>query len=331
MAISSVQELLAASRNNTRAPLSPFLSLVEGAAQGYGESMANAPERMNINLQIQARQVAMEQAKQDFARKAEAQKDMEAKLRGEASSHATGLIDAASVKGAPVTARAKTITIETDANGNKNMKEVYEDAPSSFAAGVGGPETIVKDGREYQVVRDAKGGIRYQPLQPMEKPIPSEAVKTGSLAAAGLRAIGQIRGIIKDPENAKRMFTPSTIAGGMGGDFVAAVTGDTQSQIMSNQIAEAGDALARLRTGAAISVAEEARYGKLLKGRFKTAAAYENALSTVEAFLNQVQSDLDTGRRKHGTAAPSAPAKPAPVKKAVEELSAAEIMAQLGE
>lgn len=126
--MSSVQELLLASRNNTRAPLSPFLSLVEGAAQGYGESMANAPERMNIQLQIQARQVAMEQAKQDFARKAEAQKDMEAKLRGEASSHATGLIDAASVKGAPVTAAGKVAseTIKRGEDGYLSSTTTYE-------------------------------------------------------------------------------------------------------------------------------------------------------------------------------------------------------------
>ena len=147
-----------------------------------------------------------------------------------------------------------------------------------------------------------------------DKPIPAETIKAGSLAEAGQRAIAQIRGIIASPENKKRLLSPSAIAGGFGGDALALVLGDEQAQIMGQQIQEAGDAIARLRTGAAITASEEARYGNLLKGRFKTAAAYANALATVDRFLSDVQRDIKVGRRKiafdAASPAPSASAPP---------------------
>ena len=170
-----------------------------------------------------------------------------------------------------------------------------------------GPEIITKDGRQFMVRKDLKGNVTYTPLQPTgdEKPIPAETAKTQNLARAGLGAIAQIRAIVNDPANKKKFLDPSFVAGGIGGDFMATVTGDTQAQILGQQIQEAGDALARLRTGAAISDTEEKRYGNLLKGRFKTPEAYANALKTVETFLTNVERDLQTGRRRMAAGGPA--------------------------
>lgn len=163
-----------------------------------------------------------------------------------------------------------------------------------------GPEIVVKDGRKFTVRRDLKGAVTYHELSPTqdEKPIAAEAAKTANLASAGLRAIAQIRTVMADPANKSKFLSPNMIAGGFGGKAFAALSGDTSSQILAQQIGEAGDAISRLRTGAAITATEEARYGGLLQGRFKTPEAYANALATVEKFLQGVQDDLNVGRRR---------------------------------
>ena len=201
-------------------------------------------------------------------------------------------------------AKLKTATADLYASGG---------APTGSSEG---PEIITKDGRQFMVRKDIKGRVSYTSLQPTgdEKPIPAETAKTQNLARAGLGAIAQIRAIVNDPANKKRFLDPNFVAGGIGGQFLAAATGDTQSQILSQQIQEAGDAIARLRTGAAITDSEEARYGNLLKGRFKTPEAYANALKTVETFLTNVERDLQTGRRKMGAGGqPAAGAPKAPL------------------
>jgi hypothetical protein len=175
-----------------------------------------------------------------------------------------------------------------------------------------GPEIVTKDGRQFIKRKDMKGMVTYTPLQPGQddKPISAETAKTANLASAGLRAISQIRTIMADPANKSKFLTPNMIAGGFGGKAFAAMSGDTNSQILAQQIGEAGDAISRLRSGAAITADEEARYGGLLQGRFKTPEAYANALRTVETFLQGVQNDLNVGRRKLNAAQPALGAPP---------------------
>lgn len=212
--------------------------------------------------------------------------------------------------------RSQIAENEASAGLKSATADLYKRVPGATPGADGaGPEIINKDGRQFMVRRDLKGQVSYTPLQPTqeEKPIPAETAKTQNLARAGLSAISQIRQIINDPANKQRFLDPSTVAGGIGGEFLATVTGDTQAQILGQQIQEAGDALARLRTGAAITDTEEARYGNLLKGRFKTPEAYANALLTVETFLTNVERDLQTGRRRLGGGqAAAAPQQAAP-------------------
>lgn len=171
------------------------------------------------------------------------------------------------------------------------------------ANGQAGPKVIRgADGRDYQERLDAKGNKVYSVLPPLaeDKPMSAEAAKTSNLAQTGIASIRAIRDIVNKPEEKQKLFSSKNIVGGIGGDFMALASGDTQSQILSDKISEVGDALARLRTGAAITASEEARYGKLLKGRFKTAEAYAEALNTVDKFLQGVDNDLRVGRRKLG-------------------------------
>lgn len=174
----------------------------------------------------------------------------------------------------------------------------------------GAPEIINEGGREFMVRRDAKGKVSYVPLAPTvdQKPPSAETTKVGNLATSGLRAVQKIKDIVSDPANQKKFFKPADIAGGFGGEFLATLSGDTQAQIMVDQISELSDVMSRLRSGAAITVSEERRYGKLLNGRFKTKEAYASAIKTVEDFLSGVEKDITTGRRKvvESTSAPAA-------------------------
>lgn len=174
--MASVQELLAASRNNSRASASPFLSLMEGLAQGVGQSIESAPQRQHIQLQIQAQQVAMEQAKADRLREEEAQKQMRAEMLGQANSHAQGLINGAAVKPAPVIAGAK-VTFEQDEKGKVSKKTVYGDAPSGADAnGAMGAKTVKAEGdlrgelqtlsKPFVLVRDSMGRIEAAAKNP---------------------------------------------------------------------------------------------------------------------------------------------------------------------
>lgn len=147
-------------------------------------------------------------------------------------------------------------------------------------------------------VIEAPRGARVLPPGPGDKPMSAEAAKTSSLAQSGMGAIDAIMASVDDPQN-QGIFSPKNLAGGVGAELFSTL-GGTESQIFNDKILEAQDALARLRTGAAITKDEEARYNRLLRGRFKTVEAYKESLKTVRSFLASVDSDLRTGKRNLG-------------------------------
>lgn len=274
MAISSVQELLAASRNNTRAPLSPFLSLVEGAAQGFGESMENAPQRMNIQLQIQARQVAMEQQKQEFARQAEAQKQMKAEMAGAANSHATGIVDKAAVKGAPVTAAAK-VTYEQDADGKISKKTVYGDnrteygnAPSGYRPAANGTLEAIPGG----------------PADPKNKPnnnaegkiLPANTVMSLNEGQAVARMLPDVEQAIK---------ANASIMGPVAGRARSANPYDTNAQTVDAQFRAASQSFGRFMEGGVLRKEDEDKYRKMFPQFSDKPDVAKNKLSIVRRLL----------------------------------------------
>lgn len=162
-----------------------------------------------------------------------------------------------------------------------------------------------------------------------QKPMSGESAKVENMAEAGVRAVAEIRRIVSDPAEKKKLVSAKNLVGGFGGDTLGLVFGGTTAQILSDNIQEAGDAIARLRTGAAITATEESRYGGLLKGRFKTMDAYLNSLDIVNKFLEGVQQDMATGKRKfNGQAVPLPGAKPAEAKSTLTLSDAAKNTAQ---
>ena len=141
-------------------------------------------------------------------------------------------------------------------------------------------------------------GAKMIPPQPGDKPMSGESAKVSNLARSGVESIDKILESVKDPKN-KGLWSPKNLAGGIGAEFFSTI-GGTDAQIFNDKITEAQDALARLRTGAAITAQEEERYNKLLRGRFKTIEAYTESLSTVRKFLEGVDSDINNGKRSFG-------------------------------
>ena len=287
-----------------------YLSQVTGAAGGLPALGALAQTGLKVAQEREERmtlQMAREVYSNFLSMPVEKQNEPEIAKYGMMAALALGLTPPD--RGAAELRQSSIEENRASAGLKRATSDLYKRAPGTTPSADGtGPEIITKDDRQFLVKRGLKGQVSYAPLQPTgaEKPIPAETAKTQNLARAGLGAIAQIRAIVNDPANKERFLDPSFVAGGVGGQFLAAMTGDTQSQILGQQIGEAGDALARLRTGAAITDTEEARYGNLLKGRFKTSAAYANALKTVETFLTNVERDLQTGRRRMTAGGPSA-------------------------
>ena len=112
------------------------------------------------------------------------------------------------------------------------------------------------------------------------------------------------------PAEKNKLVSAKNLVGGFGGETLGLLFGGTTAQVLNDNINEAGDTIARLRTGAAITATEEKRYGSLLRGRYKTMEAYLNSLDIVNKFLEGVQKDMATGKRKfNGESVPLSGAK----------------------
>lgn len=169
----------------------------------------------------------------------------------------------------------------------------------------GGSDPIVEEFGGQKFLKTVnKTGVHRQPITPLgDKPLSTEGAKVSNLAESGTRAVDKIYEVMNSEGEKGKIFGTKFITGGIGGSFLSKLTGDEQSQIVLNQIREATDAIARLRTGAAITKKEEEDYGELLMGRFKTIGAYNDALRTVSRFLKGVSDDINAGRRTYKEAA----------------------------
>ena len=142
------------------------------------------------------------------------------------------------------------------------------------------------------------------------KPMSGESAKVENMAEAGVRAVAEIKRIVSDPAEKNKLVSAKNLVGGFGGETLGLLFGGTTAQVLNDNINEAGDTIARLRTGAAITATEEKRYGSLLRGRYKTMEAYLNSLDIVNKFLEGVQKDMATGKRKfNGESVPLSGAK----------------------
>lgn len=126
--MASVQELLLA----LNAKKSPFMSLAEGVTQGFGQGYAAAPDREATILKIQAQRVAMQQEKEDRARRAEAQAQLRAEMAGAAEERNRAAMRDAGSDPAPVMPGMKLqaeYAVDEGGDISKKVKTVEGAAP----------------------------------------------------------------------------------------------------------------------------------------------------------------------------------------------------------
>jgi hypothetical protein len=283
--MASVQELLAASRNNTRASASPFLSLMEGITQGVGQSIAERPQRQQIQLQIQAQQVAMEQAKADRLREEEAQRQMRAEMLGQANTHATGIINGAAVKPAPVTAAAKT-TIEQDEKGRYSKKTVYGDTET-----IGGKPA--PSGYRYT----ANGNLEPIPGGPGDpKNRPSMGGDGRILPANTVMALNEGQAVARMlPDVEKAIMANAGIMGPISGRIKGANPYNTNAQTVDAQFRAASQSFGRFMEGGVLRKEDEEKYRKMFPQFSDKPDVAKNKLAIVRRLLaSKYESDRTT-------------------------------------
>ncbi len=119
----SVADLLMAAR----AKRSPFMSLMEGAAQGFSSGLAQAPAREKMDLEIQAQRMKIEEAKAAQAYQANLRAERDKQLAADAAAQAKAGFDIATVKGKPTHPAAKLEKYVEDESGK--ITKTTTDAP----------------------------------------------------------------------------------------------------------------------------------------------------------------------------------------------------------
>lgn len=281
--MASVQELLLAAKSKQS---SPFISLMEGFAGGVRDSMANAPQRQQIQLQIQAQQVAMEQAKADRLREEETQAQMRKEMLGQANSHATNLINGAAVKPAPVMAGAK-VTFEQDEKGRMSKKTVYGDAPA--AIGTTRPPSGYRftPNGELEAIPGGPGDPKNRPSMSGDgRILPANTVMALNEGQAVARML---------PDVEKAIQANSGIMGPVAGRARGANPYDTNAQTTDAQFRAASQSFGRFMEGGVLRKEDEEKYRKMFPQFSDKPEVAKNKLAIVRRLLaSKYESDRTT-------------------------------------
>lgn len=169
---------------------------------------------------------------------------------------------------------------------NESMAAAQAGAPTD---GGGSPDSITPQQLIQLVSQDPQNANTYISLYKAlgggtsAKPMSAEASKTVSNAQAGLEGIADLKGVISsDPGALKRTLVPGR---GLAGGFLGNVFGTNELEAARQQVV---DVIARLRTGAAISRTEEARFLKFLPQPFDSPAVREQKLGYLERQFQRV-------------------------------------------
>ena len=175
---------------------------------------------------------------------------------------------------------------ERIAMANESMAAAQAGAPTDG----GGTDTITPQQLIQMVGADPQNANTYISLFKAlgggsggAKPLSAEASKTVSNAQAGLEGIADLKSVISaDPGALKRTLVPGR---GLAGGFLGNVFGTNELEAARQQVV---DVIARLRTGAAISRTEEARFLKFLPQPFDSPAVREQKLGYLERQFQRV-------------------------------------------
>ena len=211
-----------------------------------------------------------------------------------------------------------------DAAGKRVGTQTYTTSGTQFdnVPGFGGgmsPNQIITAGQFEDITGVKTGKSRDYVFSPAEKqvwmkrfdmqnrPMSGEAAKVEGNVKQGSTALRAMIEALKTHPKADMMQRGAV---GLGGGVVAALSQDTDVQGFRQNMKNATDVITRLRTGAALNASEEKFYTNLLGGRYKTREAYINALEQTATFFDQVEADIQAGRRtftftKQAAAAPA--------------------------
>lgn len=175
---------------------------------------------------------------------------------------------------------------ERIAMANESMAAAQAGAPTDG----GGTDTITPQQLIQMVSADPQNANTYISLFKAlgggsggAKPLSAEASKTVSNAQAGLEGIADLKSVISaDPGALKRTLVPGR---GLAGGFLGNIFGTNELEAARQQVV---DVIARLRTGAAISRTEEARFLKFLPQPFDSPAVREQKLGYLERQFQRV-------------------------------------------
>lgn len=279
--MASVQELIAAAQ----AQKSPFMSMMEGAAQGFGQGFSAGPQRQQIQLQIQAQQVAMEQARQDRLREEEAQAQMRKEMLGQANSHAANLINGAAVKPAPVMAGAK-VTFEQDEKGRYSKKTVYGDAEQVKGTPAPSGYRFRQDGN-LEPIPGGPGDPKNRPSMGGDgRILPANTVMALNEGQAVARMLPDVEAAIQ---------ANSGIMGPVAGRARGANPYDTNAQTVDAQFRAASQSFGRFMEGGVLRKEDEEKYRKMFPQFSDKPEVAKNKLAIVRRLLaSKYESDRTT-------------------------------------
>lgn len=253
--MASVNELLLAAQNTTNSRKSPFLSLLEGAAQGFGQGLKDEPARRHIELQSQLLQQQIQQKQDDQRRLAEQDKQIREELAGkveQARKSALGQVNGTPTDSTP----ANKLKTETDYKINphgryeKTVKVIEQ--PTSPAS-TQNAEPILKNigGVDYMEITGANGLKHYQAIPPRQ-PTSSEFIARGyaDKAQEGSQALDSL---------VAKGFNPSSTGAAMQ-SFLPSALQSQDVKALENAKLLFGNAIARRESGATIKDDEMARY-----------------------------------------------------------------------
>ena len=143
--------------------------------------------------------------------------------------------------------------------------------------GEDGPEIVTKDGQQFIVNRDAKGNKRYS-ANPGSQ-IQSEIGTKVGLSQDGMDNLDYIEQVLRSPEGQK-------LALKAGGDFDRLKSfNDPAAEKLANAILQAGDAEARVKTGASYNENELRDYFKKLVNPVGTMEGNLDRIARKKAFF----------------------------------------------
>ncbi len=291
--MASVTDLLLAAKQKK----SPFISLLEGVASGYGQAQREAPQRRQMELEMQAKQIAMENERQDRERQAKFNDEMRAKLAGAQEQQTAQSLNGVNTSATPPMASSRLKEkISRDAKGNYSSSfEVVEPKAASYQA----KDYMDASGRERIGKFDSTTGKLIQSPDDAYAPksAGAAAAQNGKiLPASSVLALNEGQSVARMlPDVEKAIQSNSSIMGPVGGRVRGANPYDTNAQTTDAQFRAASQSFGRFMEGGVLRKEDEEKYRKMFPQFSDKPDVAKNKLSIVRRLLaSKYESDRTT-------------------------------------